>query len=139
MPIYFVLLSIATLIASKFGFLALLLVLIGIFLLVLWSRLKYRTELDHEGYNISVEQGFREQAWVVVKESGKSLALDAEWQLGGRRLQVFVGERLYFAPEFEAPLSPEATSVLLKRISEALTRLNIEHWFVQPNGHSLPD
>jgi hypothetical protein len=132
MPIYFVLLLVTAMFGFWLGVKISLWAIACVGLLVLWSHIRHPRSWKGNGYAVVVEQGFREQAWIVYKRAGLTLTLNAEWQDwgDGLKLGIFAEGPLYLAPDYKSPLSERDVAVVREDISKALDNLKIAHDFV---------
>jgi hypothetical protein len=80
-----------------------------------------------------MKRDFREEAWLLYEEAGRTLWIRAAWAGAKQNLQLLVmmDEKVYFPPDYKNALSESRISEIQKRIAEGLTHLKIRHSFTR--------
>jgi hypothetical protein len=137
-PIYFVLLVLAALSYLVFGIYPVLAILALILVLFLRAKLKGPREWRTPEYAVRL-LGTPRDAWVEYTESGRTLALRAEWSgtKGSGELTIWLENSMYLPPDYGNPLSQERVGEIQRRVSEGLTKLSVRPAFVREGWTSV--
>lgn len=137
-PFIFALICVTLLTALVLGWYVILIVLVLLFLVTLWMRLKHPREWKEQDYSIRI-RGDALFAWIEYEEAGKKLWLRAEWA-GERKptLLIWIETSEYLAPDYAHPLTEEQLSGIQSRVSTGLKHLDVQHEFARLGWTSLP-